>query len=111
MGLSSLTILIVAALLAGVGLATAGFVIRGGGDDVVLQADDAIAEVIPSTVAPRLDATSTADNEVAGSEDAAVVGFLAGFAELIEKYGHRGPNEWDMRASSWFTTPDRKSVV
>jgi len=70
-GLSSLTILIVAALLAGVGLATAGFVIRGGGDDVVLQADDAIAEVIPSTVAPRLDATSTADNEVAGSEDAA----------------------------------------
>ena len=44
-------------------------------------------------------------DRLAGSEDAAVVGFLAGFAELIEKYGHRGPNEWDMRASSWFTTP------
>ena len=54
-GHSRLTILIVAALLAGGGSAVAGLVTRGGGGDVVLEADDAIADVIPSTVPPRLD--------------------------------------------------------
>lgn len=54
-GHSGLTILIIAALLAGVGLAVAGLVTRGGGGDVVLEADDAVADVIPSTVPPRLD--------------------------------------------------------
>ena len=54
-GLSGLTILIVAALLAGAGLAVAGLVTRGGGDDVVLEVDDVTAEVTPSTVPPRLD--------------------------------------------------------
>ncbi len=67
MGHSGLTILIVAALLAGVGLAVAGLVTRGGGDDVVLEADDVIADVIPSTVPPRLDAT----DESAGAAAAA----------------------------------------
>jgi len=68
LGRSGPRILVVAALLAGVVLAVAGFVARGGGDDVVLEADDAIAEVIPSTVPPRLDATAGA---VSGSADAA----------------------------------------
>ncbi len=55
LGLSGLSVLIVAALLAGSGLVTAGLVTREGGDDVVLVVDEATAEVAPSTVAPRLD--------------------------------------------------------
>lgn len=50
--------MIVVALLAGAGLAVAGFVTRGGGDDVVLNVDNATAEAIPSTVPPLLDATT-----------------------------------------------------
>ena len=57
-GLAGLTILIVAALLAGAGLAVAGLVTRGGGDGVVLEADDATATAIPSTVPPRPDPTT-----------------------------------------------------
>ena len=62
-GLSGLTILIVAALLAGAGLAVAGLVIRGGGDDVVLEVEEVTAEVAPSTVPPRLDATTELEDE------------------------------------------------
>ena len=69
MGASALTILIVVALLVGAGLAVAGFATRGG-DNVVLEADDVIAEVIPSTVLPLLDATTESANE-ADTETAA----------------------------------------
>ena len=48
-----LTVLIVAALLVGGGLALAGFATRGGGDDVVLDVEGATASVAPSTVPPR----------------------------------------------------------
>jgi hypothetical protein len=61
-GLSGLTVIIVAALLAGAGLAVAGLVTRGGGDEVVLDVDDAVADVVPSTVAPREDPTSGSEN-------------------------------------------------
>ena len=61
-GLSGLTFLIVAALLAGAGLVVAGLVTRGGGDDVVLEVDDATADVTPSTVAPRIDPTTESQN-------------------------------------------------
>jgi hypothetical protein len=69
-GRSGLTILIVAALLAGAGLAIAGLVTRGGGDDVVLDVDDAFANVTPSTIPPRLEATSD-DPSAAGDGGAA----------------------------------------
>ena len=65
-GRSGLTILIVAALLAGAGLAIAGLVTRGGGDDVVLDVDDAVADVTPSTIPPRLEATAGSDATSAG---------------------------------------------
>jgi hypothetical protein len=65
-GLSGLTILIVAALLAGGGLAIAGLVTRGGGDDVVLDVDAVTADVAPSTVPPRIDPTT--ESESAGSD-------------------------------------------
>ena len=65
-GRSGLTILIVAALLAGAGLAIAGLVTRGGGDDVVLNVDDAVADVTPSTIPPRLEATAGSDATSAG---------------------------------------------
>jgi LPXTG-site transpeptidase (sortase) family protein len=54
-GRSLLTIFIVVALLAGGGLAVAGLVTRGGGDEVVLDVDDVVADAIPSTVPPRLE--------------------------------------------------------
>jgi len=70
-GASDLTILIVVALLVGAGLAVAGFATRGGGDDVVLEADDVIAEVIPSTVPPLLGAT-TESRDGTDSETSAI---------------------------------------
>ena len=48
-----LTFTIVAALLGGGGLALAGFATAGGGDEVVVDIEGAVAEVAPSTVAPR----------------------------------------------------------
>lgn len=68
LGLSGLTVLIVAALLAGAGLVTAGLVTRGGGDDVVLVVDEVTADVVPSTVPPRLGGLGGAAAE--GSETA-----------------------------------------
>ena len=55
----ALTLIIVAALLVGGGLAIAGLATRGGGDDVVLDVDNASADTPPSTVAPRTTAGST----------------------------------------------------
>jgi LPXTG-site transpeptidase (sortase) family protein len=66
-GRTALTLLIVAALLAGAGLAVAGLVTRGGGDDVVLEVGDAIGESAPSTVAPRLDPTALGDDAAGGT--------------------------------------------
>ena len=66
-GASALTILIVVALLAGAGLAVAGFATRGGGDDVVLEADAVIADVIPSTVPPLHDAMTESANGADGA--------------------------------------------
>ena len=60
-GRSRLTILIVAALLAGAGLAIAGLVTRGGGDGVVLDVDEAVADVTPTTIPPRLESTAEVD--------------------------------------------------
>jgi len=72
LGLSGLSVLIVAALLAGAGLVTAGLVTRGGGDDVVLVVDEATADVAPSTVPPRLDGRdgTAAENPDTASDDA-----------------------------------------
>ena len=56
----SLTVIIVAALLVGGGLAFAGLVTRGGGDDVVLDVDGAVAEAAPSTVPPLVTPDSPA---------------------------------------------------
>lgn len=39
------------------------------------------------------------------SDDDGAERFLAGWADLIAEHGHRGPNEWDMRAHSWTTKP------
>ncbi len=59
LGLSGLSVIIVAALLAGAGLVTAGLVTRGGGDEVVLEVDEVAAEITPSTVAPRVASAGT----------------------------------------------------
>lgn len=37
--------------------------------------------------------------------DTAVGEFRAGWTELLARHGHRGPNEWDLRAHSWTTRP------
>ncbi len=79
-----LTVVIVAALLGGGGLALAGFATAGGGDEVVLDVENAIAEGVPSTVAPRTAPPATvaeppppaADGEPALSPLAELVGPL-----------------------------------
>jgi LPXTG-site transpeptidase (sortase) family protein len=79
-GRSRLTILIVAALLSGAGLAIAGLVTRGGGDDVVLDVDAAATDVTPSTIPPRLGASAvapSADTDAAIGEPADTLSPLA----------------------------------
>jgi LPXTG-site transpeptidase (sortase) family protein len=88
-GHSGLTILIVAALLAGAGLAIAGLVTRGGGDDVVLDVDEAIADVTPSTIAPRLEATAESDAPTGGAADGATGDPADALSPLAKKLGPR----------------------
>ncbi len=66
-----LTVLIVAALLVGGGLALAGFATRGGGDDVVLDVEGATASVAPSTVPPRTTEPDTPAVELPGASEEA----------------------------------------
>ena len=42
---------------------------------------------------------------LASSSSADAVAFLAAWRQLVAEHGHRGPNEWDMRAPSWTTRP------
>lgn len=36
----------------------------------------------------------------------AAAAFRAGFADLLERFGSRGPNEWDIYADTWGTRPE-----
>jgi len=42
---------------------------------------------------------------LAASDDPAAVDLLSQWSALLADHGHRGPNEWDMRAHSWTTKP------
>jgi LPXTG-site transpeptidase (sortase) family protein len=94
-GFSGLTVIIVAALLAGVGLAVAGLVTREGGDDVVLEADEVVVDVAPSTVPPVRDPD---DGSTTGQADAAPavggstpqVGSDETLSPLAQQLGPRG---------------------
>ncbi|MGA9275488.1 PEP-utilizing enzyme [Ilumatobacter sp.] len=44
-------------------------------------------------------------DRLARSDDPDAAAFVAGWAEMIAVHGHRGPNEWDLRAHSWTTKP------
>jgi pyruvate,water dikinase len=44
-------------------------------------------------------------DRLAASSDDDAASFLAQWSALISDHGHRGPNEWDMRAHSWTTKP------
>ncbi len=81
-----LTVLIVAALLVGGGLALAGFATRGGGDDVVLDVEGATASVAPSTVPPRTITPETPAVDPDRSEEAAAEDELS---PLAAKVGER----------------------
>ena len=39
------------------------------------------------------------------SADPEVQAFAEGFQGLLEEYGHRGPNEWDLASDTWLTRP------
>ena len=39
------------------------------------------------------------------SDDPDAAAFLSEWADVIRVHGHRGPNEWDLRAHSWTTLP------
>jgi LPXTG-site transpeptidase (sortase) family protein len=71
LGLSGLSVIIVAALLASAGLVTAGLVTRGGGDEVVLNVDDVIANRAPSTVPPRVVSADATDDQSGTTPDVA----------------------------------------
>ena len=42
---------------------------------------------------------------VAASDSDDAARFGAAWSSLLDEHGHRGPNEWDMRAHSWTTKP------
>ena len=44
-------------------------------------------------------------DRLAASTDADATTFLSHWEALIADHGHRGPNEWDLRAHSWTTKP------
>jgi len=44
-------------------------------------------------------------DRLGASDDADANAFMEKWAELIAAHGHRGPNEWDLRAHSWTTKP------
>jgi rifampicin phosphotransferase len=44
-------------------------------------------------------------DRLAASSEADAAEFLAAWDRLIAVHGHRGPNEWDLRAHSWTTKP------
>ena len=44
-------------------------------------------------------------DRLGASDDADATAFMEKWAELIAAHGHRGPNEWDLRAHSWTTKP------
>lgn len=47
-----------------------------------------------------------ADRRGAAGDDAGdVTRFLFQWHDLLDRHGHRGPNEWDLRAHSWTTRP------
>jgi phosphohistidine swiveling domain-containing protein len=41
-----------------------------------------------------------------GDTSGAVTAFLDDFDVLLRDFGHRGPNEWDLRSHSWTTKPE-----
>ncbi|MGI9052664.1 MAG: PEP-utilizing enzyme [Ilumatobacteraceae bacterium] len=40
------------------------------------------------------------------SDDPAAKSFLDGFAEFVDNYGSRGPNEWEISSETWETRPE-----
>jgi pyruvate,water dikinase len=44
-------------------------------------------------------------DRLAASDDADAASFLQAWSDMIAVHGHRGPNEWDLRAHSWTTMP------
>jgi rifampicin phosphotransferase len=42
---------------------------------------------------------------LAGEQSPDALAFLAGFDELLRRYGSRGPNEWDVIAQTWEVQP------
>jgi rifampicin phosphotransferase len=44
-------------------------------------------------------------DRIGSSKDADAATFMQQWDQLIATHGHRGPNEWDLRAHSWTTRP------
>ena len=43
--------------------------------------------------------------QAAAQPSSATAAFISGWQAMLAEHGHRGPNEWDMRAHSWTTKP------
>lgn len=46
------------------------------------------------------------DARLRADESSSVRAFVADFDDFLAEYGSRGPNEWDISAPTWETTPD-----
>jgi pyruvate,water dikinase len=113
--------------MAGVGLAMVGEACaRGGRDDLALTLVAGVGAV--DSAAPSwamwdlsrlvagsrslrgafdggLEGLEARHEELAVAGDEAAAAFRARFAELLTRYGSRGPNEWDLRSDTWGTRP------
>ena len=45
-------------------------------------------------------------DRLAGSQDPSVRDFAPRFAEFLQRYGARGPNEWELMSDTWGTRPE-----
>lgn len=63
-----------------------------------VRASASLAAAFDAGVEDLLDRLGEDTSDVAAA-------FLDRFADLLDDFGHRGPNEWDLRSHSWVTKP------
>jgi len=60
----------------------------------------------PRGLTAKLRKIEASDDPSFGEVNTDVVGFMAQLQSFIERFGSRGPNEWDIHAHTWETDPD-----
>lgn len=63
-----------------------------------------VAKAEPKVASAFDDGVSGLGERLAGIDEAGP--FNEAFADFLERYGHRGPNDWEMSARTWENTPE-----